>query len=97
MTTDQNEKISERKSSPPPPTGNWSWWRWRCVGDRAGDSVKLFMRDQGRAMVPMVVVKYGKHLQSLESQGGIHMKPIRSVFSSLMYSMKPKFNIPLAS
>ena len=57
--------------------------------DRAGDTVKL--RDQGRYMVPMMVVRYAEHLQSF------HMKPIRFVFSSLMYSMHPQFNIPLAS
>jgi hypothetical protein len=60
-----------------------------------GDTVKL--KVQGRYMVPMMVVKYGGHLQSLECQGGIHMKPIRFVFSSLMYSMQHKLNNPVAS
>ena len=65
--------------------------------NRAGDTVGPFSRAQGSVVVPMVVVKYGEHLQSMESQGGLHMKPIRFAFSSLMYSsMQSKFNIPLA-
>ena len=57
----------------------------------------LFLRAQGSALVPKVVVKFGRHMRSLESQGGLHMKPIRFAFSSLIYiSMQSKFNIPLA-
>ena len=60
--------------------------------NRDGDTVGLFLRAQGSAPVPKVVVKFGRHMRSLESQGGLHMKPIRFVFCSLMYS-----SIPLAS
>ena len=58
------------------------------------DTVGLFLRAQGSAFVPMVGVKFGKHMQSLGSQGGLHMKPTRFVLSS---PMQPKFIIPLAS
>jgi hypothetical protein len=78
-----HQNISERISLSPLATGNWSWWR--CVGDRAGDTVGLSLRAQSRAMMPMVVVQSGEHMLSLESQGGLHMKQ-KFASSSLMYS-----------
>ena len=59
-----------------------------------GDTVGLILRAQGSTFVPMVGVKSGKHMRSLESQGGLHMMPTRFVLSS---PMQPKFIIPLAS
>jgi hypothetical protein len=47
----------------------------------------------------MVMVKYGEHLLSLESQeGGLQMKIVRFAVTSLMYSpMQHKFNKPPSS
>ena len=65
------------------------------MGDRAGDTVGMFLRAHSRAMMPMVVVKYGEHL---DSQVGLHMKLVWFAFSSPMYSsMHCKFHSPLAS
>ena len=54
-------------------------------GLEVGDTVGLSLRAQSRAMMPMVVVKSGEHMLSLESQGGLHTK-LKFASSSLMYS-----------
>ena len=57
------------------------------MGDKDGDILKLFMRNQSRAMVPKLVVKSGNHLLNWESQEGLHSSLLHSLVGDEMRNM----------